>query len=115
MRRMIFTLPLAVLITAAASGNSALAAPLSTPPAIAADTSIIKVGGCHNRTHVHYVPEWGFTTAHHHKGPYCRPVQDENDIPQYHRFDGPTLYFNFDDDYRDHQHHRRHHPHHDDY
>jgi len=35
---------------------------------------------CHNFTHNHYVPEWGLVAPHHHKGPYCTPIQDENDI-----------------------------------
>jgi hypothetical protein len=49
---------------------------------------------CHNLTHNHYVPEWGLVAPHHHKGPYCTPIQDENDI------DEPRQYYqgNYGDD-----------------
>jgi hypothetical protein len=63
------------------------AAPLpGSPLTLEAADGIIPVqewygyGDCHNRTHNHYVPEWGFAAPHHHVGPYCRPVQDENDM-----------------------------------
>jgi len=64
---------------------------------------------CHNFTHNHYVPEWDVVTPHHHKGPYCIPIQDENDddIPEgYDRYNfyDDGRYLNFNDRYR-----RRHH------
>lgn len=57
-------------------------------------------GDCHNFTHNHYVPEWGVVTPHHHQGPDCIPIQDENDddIPDgYYRDNsyGGGRYFNY--------------------
>ena len=52
---------------------------------------------CHNLTHNHYVPEWGVVAPHHHKGPYCTPIQDENDLPPHRSFrgdQGGNFFFN---------------------
>jgi hypothetical protein len=52
---------------------------------------------CHNRTHNHYLPEWGVSVPHHHVGPDCRPVRDENDMGDVRS----EYYFGFGDgDYR---------------
>jgi len=115
MRPMLYA-PVAALFVTAMWGGAAAAAPLFAAPAIGAapDAGIIQVGGCHNRTHNHYVPEWGVSVPHHHVGRHCRPVRDENDSGGYYDDDAPGFYFEFGDHDHD-RHHRRHRHRHDSY
>jgi hypothetical protein len=112
MRPELFAVPVVMLFAAGAAGSQALAASISAaPPGLVSEKPIIEVHGCHNRTHVGYVAEWGVTTAHHHAGSDCAPVQDENDVPRYHHYQGPSIYFNFDDNHHHHHDHNNDHNH----
>jgi len=109
MRSLILALPVAML-AATAFGGASSAAPLgpsgsALTPLPESQTTLVRYNDCHNRTHNHYVPEWGVSVPHHHVGRYCRPVRDENDMGGRYNYyddrgyyDAPTFYFGFGDD-----------------
>ena len=69
--RLLNTIAAATLSIASAITLPSLAAPMTAPNS--GETLVTQVRGCHSDVQRHYVPEYGRSAWHFHRGRSCRP------------------------------------------
>ena len=83
MRQLLFFSSVAMLAATGMASAGTVTSSRIAPTVLDVPTITVQYRDCHNRTHNHYVPEWGFSAPHHHRQSDCRPIQDENDSGGY--------------------------------